>query len=376
MFQYLYTATDDVLRNLQGWLLEASVSACTQVRELALQALQQLALASGSLCGLLQLATGLLLNTSPVSPDSGRYQLDEAAWDDVDSLSTSAQESTGAFLRQLSLSIQELIADNDRPGAGENSLIEKHVIQEMAAGLESGTGDDPRDPTAVHPIAAGNVVSSEPPAPVGSDEELVQKQKQQSSLGDDSVSPFLTLAVAQPAFAKRITRRSQLGMVVLAMVSELSAWQMKRMQRAEEVAGKREDELMRLEEPFAIEVRPEFFDLSHRLLSCVLAPWLGRDKDQRTPQERTPQWDDEAKDESERSDAGGNTASLVDLYTLLQRSFADFRSRVDEESSSTSAQTGLGRMTPLEAEQLFSPDGLCVALLQVRSPFRPPSLSA
>lgn len=155
-------------------------------------------------------------------------------------------------------------------------------------------------------------------------------------------------------------------MVLLHMVSELSAWQMKRMQRAEEFAGKREDDLMQLEEPFSLEVRPEFFYLSHRILSCVLSPWLSTsEKTQSQTFGLSPEADEEEK-ESENDPASrkpaGNLLS-INLYNLLKSSFAEFGARIAEEKNKSAG--ALYRILFTQLEQLFSPDGMCVALLQV-----------
>ena len=81
------------------------------------------------------------------------------------------------------------------------------------------------------------------------------------------------------------------------MISELSAWQMKRMQKAEEFAGKQELELMQLEEPFSMEICPDFFAISHRLLISVLARWLSGPHQQRQNKVDTGPIKEEEKDE-------------------------------------------------------------------------------
>lgn len=155
-------------------------------------------------------------------------------------------------------------------------------------------------------------------------------------------------------------------MVLLHMISELSAWQMKRMQRAEELAGKREEDLMQLEEPFSIEVRPEFFDLSHRILSCVLSPWLSASgKLQPHPSGSSPESDEEEKSSESNSGlkkAAGNVPG-IDLHSLLQRSFAEMSAGIMKENKKDAKE--LSQIQPPEFEQLFTPNGMCVALLQV-----------
>lgn len=155
-------------------------------------------------------------------------------------------------------------------------------------------------------------------------------------------------------------------MVLLHMISELSAWQMKRMQRAEEFAGKREEDLMQLEEPFSIEVRPDFFDLSHRILSCVLSPWLSASAKLQPPATGNLPGSDEEEKSSENDfglkRAGGNVPG-IDLYGLLKRSFGEMSAEIEANKKDAKE---LRQIQSAELGQLFTPNGMCVALLQVR----------
>ncbi|KAF1324532.1 hypothetical protein FI667_g9731, partial [Globisporangium splendens] len=369
VFEKLYTSSDALLQNLQSWLLDASVSPYREVRELALQALQQLTLASGSLCGILQLATALLLNFSPSKSASRNNQLEEDEWNEMDVLSEPAQQSAGRYLCSLSLSIQKIVVDNDFPAAGENSLLDRRVIQEMTALLRDGDGavriGTAYNPNAVHPFRVnGTAAESVVKSGVSSSASAINPD-QHSPHREDPISTAITLSVVQPAFAKLIKRRSQLGMVLLHMVSELSAWQMKRMQRAEELTGKKEDDMMQLEEPFSLEVRPEFFDLSHRILSYLLSPWLSSGDTMRSQEfHYSPEFGEEEK-ESENDSKSTKPAENpmgLNLYKLLNSSFAEFGATVAEEKRKSA--NALYRMPSTQLEQLFSPDGMCVALLQ------------
>lgn len=219
MFAHLYTPSDALLQNIQDWLLDASMSPCQEIRELALQALEHLALASGSLCGLLHLAAGLLLNAAPssslVSPLSSPIGLvSESDWNRIDVLSDTAQQSAGRFLRQLSLSIQSLIADKEcspavAPAAAptnEVAQLDQRILQGMPAflrsdgGASTAGGDTTERPSAVHPLVTPSARAS---SDNNSDIGLSATER------DDSVRPFMTLSVLQPAFVQCIKRRSQ-----------------------------------------------------------------------------------------------------------------------------------------------------------------------
>lgn len=214
VFEQLYTSSGALLQNLQSWLLNASVSPCADVRELALEALQQLTLASGSLCGILHLSTGLLLNFSPSRCASRNNQLDEDEWNQIDQLSESAQQSAGAFLRRLSLSIQKIVVDNDHPAAGENSLLDKRIIQQMTALLKdeeqsAAMRDNAQNPSAVHPFALTEATADSTVKHDVSSAANDTLRDQQGAQEEDPLSPFITLSVVQPAFVKCIKRRSQ-----------------------------------------------------------------------------------------------------------------------------------------------------------------------
>lgn len=211
MYENLYTPSDELLRDLQSWLLEASVSPCADVRDLALKALEELVLASGSLCGILHLSAGLLLNFSPLKSGSGNSQFDQSEWNQIDQLSETAQQSAAVFLRQLSYSIQQLIVENDYPAAGENSLFDKCTIQEMSAFLgnesgSSGAPDDAQNLSAVHPFSSTGIALD--PSKCSSNVSHAQSAGKERENG---VSPFMTLSVVRPAFVKCIKRRSQVS---------------------------------------------------------------------------------------------------------------------------------------------------------------------
>ena len=149
------------------------------------------------------------------------------------------------------------------------------------------------------------------------------------------------------------------------MISELSAWQMKRMQKAEEFTGKQELELMQLEEPFSMEICPEFFAISHRLLISVLSgPHQQRqDKTDSCSQKREGEEDNDvaANGNDGENDSGGE--SFQDLYDDLASSFGHFRADVEkkEQSDSVWGYSHGGYAGHLK----FSPEGLCVAVLEI-----------
>lgn len=126
----LYTPPNSILQTLQSWLLTASMSNLTEIRDVALEALQRLTLASGSLCGLMQLATGLLMSVSTLK--KGAKQFDEQDWNRLDYLSDAAQRNAQAFLTQLSHQIRLIMVDNDAQQAGENALLDKRIIHQMS----------------------------------------------------------------------------------------------------------------------------------------------------------------------------------------------------------------------------------------------------
>lgn len=126
----LYTSPTCILQTLQSWLLTASMSNLSEIRDVALEALQKLTLASGSLCGLMQLATGLLMSVSTVK--KGTKQFDEQDWNRLDHLSEAAQRNAQVFLTQLSHQIRLIMVNNDAQQASENALIDKRIIHQMS----------------------------------------------------------------------------------------------------------------------------------------------------------------------------------------------------------------------------------------------------
>lgn len=109
------------------------MSNLTEIRDVALEALQKLTLASGSLCGLMHLATGLLMNVSTGhTPLNSTKLLNEQDWNRLDHLSEPAQRNAQAFLTQLSHQIRHIMVDNDTQQAGENGLLDKRIIHQMS----------------------------------------------------------------------------------------------------------------------------------------------------------------------------------------------------------------------------------------------------
>ncbi|GMF12437.1 unnamed protein product [Phytophthora lilii] len=149
-------------------------------------------------------------------------------------------------------------------------------------------------------------------------------------------------------------------MIVLHMLSELSAWQMKRMQKAEEFTGKRELELMQLEEPFSMEICPEFFAISHQLLVSVLGRWISS-----AQQSAITDLQHECKEEEKEGDnfLNGNRVAQ-DFYDALTSSLGEIR--VGNGHSPNGIKTGSQQISGgYESYSKFSPDGLCVAVLEI-----------
>ncbi|KAG7391282.1 hypothetical protein PHYPSEUDO_005231 [Phytophthora pseudosyringae] len=327
-FSSVHTPTGVVLRNIQQWLFDAAVSSLAEVRDLALQALQKLLLASGSLCGLLQLATSLVLNAR-VAPTAAPADFNSQTWDHLDLLSQDGQSSAQAFVKDLATSIQRVVI-GDRSQGDQRSVIDKSLVEKLFLMQEE--------------IHAAEGTSPEKDATDGS----------------GSSASMVTLLVGRQTFLGFIKRRSQLGMVILHMLSELSAWQMKRMQKAEEFTGKRELELMQLEEPFSMEICPELFAISHRLLISVLARWLpGVQQQVKTD----PRPEEDAEKETDAALNGNRGAQ--DVYSALASSFGNFRFDAAKQGSQSgvdlSEQPNGGYSFLLK----FSPDGICVAVLEI-----------
>ncbi|EGZ23743.1 hypothetical protein PHYSODRAFT_556419 [Phytophthora sojae] len=326
-FPSLHTPAGVVLQNIQQWLLDAAVSTLPDVRDLALQALQKLLLASGSLCGLLQLATCLVLNTRV---ESSAPAIDMQTWNRLDELSEDAQSSTHLFLVELATAIQSVVIGNHSQ-VDQKSLLDKHAVEKLFMLQEE-----------IHaPESNSSYTAGDDPA---------------------SLSSLIILLAGRQKFLDCVKRRSQLGIIVMHMLSELSAWQMKRMQKAEEFTGKRELELMQLEEPFSMEICPDFFTISHRLLVSVLARWLPSglkyEKADLRPEE---------EEEKKESDSALNASRAIqDVYDALASSFLQFR--VDFEKPRAPIEQDPPPQTlngGYEGHSKFSPDGLCVAVLEI-----------
>eukprot|EP00644_Phytophthora_capsici_P004280 jgi/Phyca11/545230/estExt2_Genewise1Plus.C_PHYCAscaffold_170321 len=309
----VHTPTYALLRGIQQWLIDAAVSPLPEVRDLALQSLQKLLLASGSLCGLLQLATCLVLNARDAVtrvPGGINFQ----SWDQMDVLSEDGQLSAQSFVKALAVSIQHVVI-GDNSQADQQSVLDKRLIENLFL---------------IHEETHANEATS-------------------SSGG--AVAPVIVLA-GRPSFVSLIKRRSQLGMIILYMLSELSAWQMKRMQKAEEFTGKRELELMQLEEPFSMEICPDLFAISHRLLVSVLARWL--------PSAQQQIKMDLRPEEGEEKESGAKLngdCKFQDVYDTLASSFRDFYSDAGKQANPNCEE--------YPSHLKFSPDGLCVAVLEI-----------
>lgn len=313
----VHTPTYALLRGIQQWLIDAAVSPLPEVRDLALQSLQKLLLASGSLCGLLQLATCLVLNARDAAtrvPCGINFQ----SWDQMDVLSEDGQLSAQSFVKALAVSIQHVVI-GDNSQADQQSVLDKRLIENLFL---------------IHEEA-----------------HAIEATSSSGHTTEGAVAPVIVLA-GRPSFVSLIKRRSQLGMIILYMLSELSAWQMKRMQKAEEFTGKRELELMQLEEPFSMEICPDLFAISHRLLVSVLARWL--------PSAQQQIKMDLRPEEGEEKESGAKLngdCKFQDVYDTLASSFRDFYSDAGKQANPNCEE--------YPSHLKFSPDGLCVAVLEI-----------
>ncbi|TMW63128.1 hypothetical protein Poli38472_002069 [Pythium oligandrum] len=321
----LHTPSETLLQDLHQWLVKASLSTHEDVRDTALRVLQRLVMSSGSLCGMIQLAIGLLVNVSTDQHSNTAKTFDEQDWNRFDHLSESARCDARVFLVSLARNSLQLMVDQDTSSPGENSILDKGLVEQMRAILQgkASTSDTPLSLRALF-------------SPVSKD----------GKSNERAVYPSITMASTHTTFLDCIKRRSQLGLIVLLMLSELSAWQMKRMQKAEEYGGKKEEELMQLEEPFSIQVRPQFFDLAHRLLSYVLASWTHSDTT------RLKNLEEEEKASSSSAKGLG-----FDLYQLLQHSFTVLGSDLN--------QTGFAGVVDVAKDLHFTPNAMCEGVLQV-----------
>ncbi|KAF0714254.1 Aste57867_3969 [Aphanomyces stellatus] len=276
-----YTPPNQLLQDLLAWISSATLSPHAAIRTRALSILQNMALFSGSLCALLHVVHCLLH-----SPDDDKHG-------DAFMLDT---DDTEAFLGQLSQSIQKVMMRSNT--CADNAKIEKRIIQQMSLSLQDEVtrrtiqilqnipGLEVFTPPSAEEIATGGLAvhpsptstMNEPPMSAGPPPPLPPAAATAPVAVVDSEAntyPVLVLLLCQQqSFVKSIQTRAQLAMVLLSILSELSVWQMQRMQRPEDFVGRREDELGRLEDPFSIQVCPELFALCYQLLRGLLAPWL------------------------------------------------------------------------------------------------------
>lgn len=194
----------------------------------------------------------------------------------------------------------------------------------------------------------------------------------------------MSLLLAQPRVLASVKRRSQLGVLILYILGELAVWEMQRMQKTEDLfagSGKRVEELTTLESPFSMEIRREFFDVSHRLLQSVLSRWLTHPPTA-SPTHQSASTNDVLKPEmDEDTTANANATASVNnsstvrestttnkhdafLYDTLAQSLADLSGVVGLDALPMTP-TGASLVGSSTKPALFSPDGMCVALLQV-----------
>ncbi|EQC38861.1 hypothetical protein SDRG_03819 [Saprolegnia diclina VS20] len=261
--EVLYTPPNQLLQDLLKWIATATASTIPSIRVLALQLLQQVALMSGSLCGLLHVVKSMLV--------AAETELDV--------------DETIGFVSQLSQSIQKTMLRSN--ASADHARLEKRIITQMSMslqdevtrrtiqilqnipGLEVYSPQQASTPEPATPLVSSSSVR--PPEVVGpKDHEMVRSDAEPSL----QQYPVLVLLLCQHSFSKSIRTRTELSMVLLSVLSELSVWQMQRMQKPEVFVGRREDELRRLEDPFSMQVCPELFDVCHDLLQTILAPWL------------------------------------------------------------------------------------------------------
>jgi hypothetical protein len=186
---------------------------------------------------------------------------------------------------------------------------------------------------------------------------------------------LISQLLAQSHVIASVKRRSQIGVLILYILGELAVWEMQRMQKTEDLlagSGKRAEELTTLEAPFSMEIRHEFFDISHRLLQSVLARWLTLPSSSANDVLK-PEMDDDAiiantttSANHSRPDNKSTTTSKLDacLYDSLAHSLADLSGVVGLEAMPMTP-TSAGLVGPSIKAALFSPDNVCVALLQV-----------
>ncbi|GMF12438.1 unnamed protein product [Phytophthora lilii] len=127
VFSSVHTSAGVVLRNIQQWLFDAAVSSLSEVRDLALRALQKLLIASGSLCGFLQLATCLVLDARTPSMSA---EIDEQSWNHLDELSKDGQASAQNFVKELATAIRRVVVGVD-PQVDHSSSHDKIDVEKL-----------------------------------------------------------------------------------------------------------------------------------------------------------------------------------------------------------------------------------------------------
>ena len=152
-------------------------------------------------------------------------------------------------------------------------------------------------------------------------------------------------------------------MIILHILGELSAWQMKRMQKVEESSGKWELDPMQLEEPYSMEVCPELFALSHRLLTSVLARWLS------VPQHKRVCAYSKKRAENDEGALTGNIDEdciSQDLYDALVSSFGHFWAALEKQDDQSGTDSSRGKVNgDRSGYSTYSPGVLCVAVLEI-----------
>ncbi|RHY61832.1 hypothetical protein DYB34_011342, partial [Aphanomyces astaci] len=274
----VYTPPSQLLQDLVAWVSSAAThSPHAAIRDLALSILQTLALASGSLCALLRVVQCLLQSgdTTPLCPiQTASFLTDLATCVHKVMAHSSADENEAKcmekrlIIQQMSLNLHDQVTRRTIQILQNIPGLEVYSSPDVAAipGLEvypsSGI-----PPLSLDRAAADRLDSRVSPQTTSLDEE--------ATTGGTPYPVLVLLLCQQPSFVQCIQSRAQLAMVILSVLSELSVWQMQRMQRPEEFVGRRqEDELSRLEDPFSIQVSSELFELGYTLLTDLLAPWL------------------------------------------------------------------------------------------------------
>ncbi|ETV76179.1 hypothetical protein, variant [Aphanomyces astaci] len=270
----VYTPPSQLLQDLVAWVSSAAThSPHAAIRDLALSILQTLALASGSLCALLRVVQCLLQSgdTTPLCPiQTASFLTDLATCVHKVMAHSSADENEAKcmekrlIIQQMSLNLHDQVTRRTIQILQNIPGLEVYTSPDVAAipGLEVY----PSSGISLDHAAADRLDSRVSPQTTSLDEEATT---------GGTPYPVLVLLLCQPSFVQCIQSRAQLAMVILSVLSELSVWQMQRMQRPEEFVGRRqEDELSRLEDPFSIQVSSELFELGYTLLTDLLAPWL------------------------------------------------------------------------------------------------------